>query len=614
MNFRYDIGFLRAIAVLAVVFFHFQIPYFSGGFIGVDIFFVISGFLMSSIIIGNIEKDNFSFSDFFLKRISRIVPALIVMLLCISIASYFLLLPKDIETINKNALFSLLFSSNITYYLSSGYFDPSSLSNFLLHTWSLSVEWQFYILYPILLFCSYRLLKLRSYYILLLHFLLIIASIGYMYYLIENDPSFSFYMFPTRAWEMLLGGFAFCLSPYLTKTPHSIKVILSTLSFACLLLCICLFDENEISWPSTYTLLPVVATFLIILMKWENNFFKFKTFQYIGNISYSWYLWHWPLFVFTYYFALKGYETTIGLIIISFIMANISYYFIEKNKIISKKSVVIPTALISLIIFSLSYYNVNAQTQKFDEIAHLSNYNDRYRKLYLKDQFGKGRCHIDIDNKFEQYDKTGCLFLSENKPNYLLVGDSHAGAISSSLRNALSSRNINLLQATVSTTYPLLDTKGPINSVRVIDYIYKDFISKNKKKIDKVIITAFWGSGQYESSVLKSKINQLINYLEEKGIEAVVIGQTPAYTMNYPEILALEKKLNKSLEDKYLLTKSNTINTYLKKHIDKQDYIDVSNLDFIKYKDRACYMYDDDHLSIFGANQLVNFLLTQKKI
>jgi len=609
MNFRYDIGVLRAIAVIAVVFFHFQIPYFQGGFVGVDIFFVISGYLMTSTILKGFEKENFSFKSFYSKRAERILPALLFMLIVIAIVAAFTLLPKDIKTINEYAISSMLFISNIFYYLNSGYFDNSSQSNFLLHTWSLSVEWQFYIIYPLLLYPFRRLWTEHKHKITTIFGTLMLLSFLAMIYFNESNNSFAFYMFPTRAWEMLLGGLVFFLQKEI-KIDSLYRAIICSICYLVLCFCIYTYQEKDMIWPSYYTVIPVVATALIILCRWELSILKSSKVQFLGKISYSWYLWHWPLFVFTYYFALTENWVTISLILSSLTLASFSYYLIESNKKLSSiKFVGISSVIGSLICIGISYANTYDQES---EIQYLSHYNENYRKEFLTKQFRRGTCHIDVEHTFEQFDKKGCLFIHPTKENVLLIGDSHAGVLAYSFITQLGAKDINFMQATVSTTYPLLDTKGPKNSVKVIDYLYKTFIPKNSKHIDKVYITAFWGSGQYDYPTLKKKLQNLISYLKKNRLDYTIIGQTPAYTMTYGDILALEKKLNSKLENKYILKQAKNYNTALKKDFSGNDYIDIANIPFIKYQNKQCYMYDDDHLSIFGANQLVDYILKKE--
>jgi len=217
MQFRKDINGLRAIAVVFVVLFHFFPHYFSGGFVGVDIFFVISGYLMTKIICGKLDNENFSLIQFYLARVRRIFPALLLLLLVILIFGWFYFSPPDFRTFGKQFASSATFLSNIVYWMDSGYFSAVSRDNWLLHTWSLSVEWQFYILYPIALMLLYKTFNGLRFYIgfivatVLLFILSVITSV--------TDPDMSFYLLPFRAWEMMVGNcsFASTYCPWLTR-------------------------------------------------------------------------------------------------------------------------------------------------------------------------------------------------------------------------------------------------------------------------------------------------------------------------------------------------------------------------------------------------------------
>ncbi|QJD95173.1 acyltransferase [Mucilaginibacter robiniae] len=207
-NFRYDINALRAVAILGVLLFHYNVPFFAGGFSGVDVFFVISGYLMSRIIINSIDKSTFSFIDFYSKRIKRIVPALLIVILTITIICFFFYFPEDYKLNEKYGTASLIFLSNILYWKSSGYFDPASNTNIFLHTWSLSVEWQFYMLYPIALLILSKLFKKKPQY--WTFFILSTISIIVLSFLYtQHKATASFYLLPSRSWEMMFGGIAF---------------------------------------------------------------------------------------------------------------------------------------------------------------------------------------------------------------------------------------------------------------------------------------------------------------------------------------------------------------------------------------------------------------------
>ncbi|MGZ9675087.1 acyltransferase family protein [Flavobacterium sp. GNP001] len=357
-NFRYDIGLLRALSVLVVVFYHFKVPFFSGGFIGVDVFFVISGFLMTKIILTGFDNQNFNLKIFYINRVKRIIPALLVLLLFVLLISNILFFANDVKINSIYIFLSNFFVSNVYYWLYSGYFDPASHENILLHTWSLSVEWQFYILYPIiLLLFRKKYLKKRN---LIAKVLILITVFSFLAaaFLTKEFNSFTFYMFPTRAWEMTFGGLAFLYSNSIKDfISGNWKKIIVLFSLVTILLCSMLINESFL-WPSYFTIIPVISTFLILtLSDYNNKFFKNKLIQFFGKISYSLYLWHWPIFIIFKYFGIINFVTTVMMLIISMVMAILSYYFVEQNeKFLNYKRVLLFSIIISFLSCLFSFF------------------------------------------------------------------------------------------------------------------------------------------------------------------------------------------------------------------------------------------------------------------
>jgi len=258
-KFRYDINALRAIAVLSVLFFHLRMPFFSGGFAGVDVFFVISGYLMSRIIFDGIDNNNLSVFDFWGKRIKRIVPALLVMVLIVSITGFFFYLPNEYKANEGNATSSLLFFSNISYWKHSGYFDSASENNIFLHTWSLSVEWQFYLIYPLVLWVISKIFKAKkqlTIFIAVATLLLCCLSIFWTY----RSATASFYLLPMRTWEMLVGGLALLTERRVTIKNKNLLIA----SYIIILLSTILLN-NKLLWPGVFTIIPIVATFMVLV-------------------------------------------------------------------------------------------------------------------------------------------------------------------------------------------------------------------------------------------------------------------------------------------------------------------------------------------------------------
>lgn len=296
--FRHDINGLRAIAVVAVVLYHFGIPGFSGGFVGVDVFFVISGFLMTGIIVSGLERDNFSLWGFYLARARRIVPALLMLCTSLLILGWFWLPSLDYKQLATHTATALAFVSNLKFWAEAGYFDSASHDKWLLHTWSLSVEWQFYILLPLGCLLVWRLLGKRALQWMLLA--LGVSSMLLSFYASKQWPEMAFYLLPTRIWEMLAGGLVW----WLTRQ-HRLNIRLSLwlegVGLLLIGLAIVLFNTN-LAWPGPAAVVPVVGAMLVLGAQrqqspWTANLISRR----LGASSYSLYLWHWPLVVLLTY-------------------------------------------------------------------------------------------------------------------------------------------------------------------------------------------------------------------------------------------------------------------------------------------------------------------------
>lgn len=328
-KFRQDINALRAWAVISVVLYHFGALGFSGGFLGVDIFFVISGFLMTGIIVSGLETQKFSIFTFYFARVKRIIPALIVLCLVLLFLGWFLLAPDDYATLAKHVKDSLLFVSNETYRKESGYFDSLSHEKWLLHTWSLSVEWQFYLLLPLVLSGAWLVKKSRRWLLLVVVILLLyslIVCINKTY----SAPTKAFYLIKYRYWEMLAGGVAFFLSDYIRRVPIIYRNALYLLSLVCISVPV-FFITKDSAWPGYLALIPVLGAAGFILSERNNSsFINNAIVVWAGERSYSIYLWHWPVVVLLDYFQLLSNNLYVFVgVLTSFFLAELSYKFVE---------------------------------------------------------------------------------------------------------------------------------------------------------------------------------------------------------------------------------------------------------------------------------------------
>ena len=448
INYRPEIDGLRAIAVISVILYHAKITLFSqnvldGGFLGVDIFFVISGYLISSIILK--EKTNtgtFSFTNFYQRRARRILPALFFVMILSYPMAWFYLLPGSFIDFSRSILSSLIFSSNFYFWVEAQeYAATSSLLKPFLHTWSLSVEEQFYIVFPIFLLLIYKFFKK---YILLIFILFFLISITFAQFGSVTNPSFNFYMLTSRMWELLAGSIlAFSEIKFgrNNKRIHSqifnpIGILLIFYSF--------IFFNDQMNLPSIKSLVPVLGTMLLIWFSQKNELItkllSTKYFVGVGLISYSLYLFHFPIMAF----GRVNNPTPPELdkliwVLLTIILSIISYFIIEKpfrNKnILSNKILIISLTVIFFLIAFFNFYTIRSKgfSENLAWVLHKEFVNIE-PKFKLKNEEGQS-CHniIKIENS--------CNFNKKGKSKVFLVGDSHFASFMYELKEKVVKKN-----------------------------------------------------------------------------------------------------------------------------------------------------------------------------
>jgi len=394
MNYRREIDGLRALAVMPVILFHAGFDTFSGGYVGVDVFFVISGYLITSLILAEKQAGSFSLINFYERRARRILPALfLVMFACIPFA-WLWLIPGDMADFSKSLTYVSVFASNILFYKQSGYFDTASELKPLLHTWSLAVEEQYYLIFPVLMLFIWRLGKR---WIAAILAVITVTSLFYTQHMVTFKPEAAFYLLPTRVWELLLGALiAFCPPIKQPKIAVTGKFYLSTnqsASFIGLLLIIyatVAFDKNT-PFPSFYALVPTVGAAIIILFANPQTVIGkvlgSKLLVGIGLISYSTYLWHQPLLAFERHRSLTEPNAFVlwSLIVFAFCLAYISWRFVEVP--FRRKDVVSRTRF-----FSLSL----VVTMLFTTLGFWGYSNDGFRTYYVKNRLNESYRNIHL--------------------------------------------------------------------------------------------------------------------------------------------------------------------------------------------------------------------------
>ncbi|TKB46135.1 acyltransferase family protein [Thalassotalea mangrovi] len=642
MEFRHDINGLRAVAVLSVVLFHFGISGFKGGFVGVDIFFVISGYLMTGIIFTKYSKNEFSIFKFYQNRAKRIIPALTVMIGFVLIGCYFILLPSEYELLSEHAIASLGFISNVVYWRKSGYFDTAAHSKWLLHTWSLSVEWQFYILYPIGLTILFRYLSLHIVKMLLLMGLF--TSLAFSIWLTYKSANAAFYFLPSRAWQMLFGGLVFLY-------PLSYRPLLSKyLNYAGLMgigLSIYLIDGND-AWPGYLALLPTISTGIIILANRQESIYTNNVLSnWMGKISYSVYLWHWPLVVFLSYQGFTSLSWSILGVSLSLLLGYLSWRFIESNaRLIDKRSgdvkflrlnqlgrvctIALPVLLIS---FVINY--TKGMPERFDKAVfqaemQANNINPR-----------TSECLISSGINAED-----CFYGNDGEINLIVFGDSHANSMVTAIESAMMNHTkgkILFIGYSACSTIPGIKRRD-IPYSQCGEFVEEQItrLEKDYSNIPVVIINrpsvSLFNQTNPEKVKLKGPLvyfnkkyselsGELFNEFENyffaamerlsKGRQLYIVKAVPEYSVDIPNSYARE--LKNGIENSMLTI---SMDQYRERNqfmhrlyesaaekfdvtlLDPTDYLCENGFCFAVMQNTPLY-YDDNHLSEAGNKLLI---------
>lgn len=636
MTFRKDINGLRAIAILAVICFHFRIAGFTGGFSGVDIFFVISGFLMTAIIFNKLDKGQFLLLDFYLHRARRIIPALALLCIVIILFGFFSQLTNEYRETLRNIKSTIFFRSNYDFYKDFNYFASPSQENWLLHSWSLSVEWQFYLIYPIIILFLRKFINFYLTKIILL--ILTIILLGICIYYTPINSSAAFFLLPTRAWEMLAGGLVFL---YPLKLSNFWKKITGNIGL--LLIFITIFGLNkEQSWPSYLASIPVLGTMLVIMAQ-NNSILTNNIFcQWLGRISYSIYLWHWPIVVLLLTSDLINniYFISIG-IVISVILGQLSYSALESRITLKENRIKELIKYSCIIIFIASLAASTASLVKkhpqmrtgpffsstFQQIEYLTNMRHPYDEqcMLMKDRAVLPECKI-----------------GQGTPSLIIIGDSHANSIFSAVLTANDKDAIILwafmgcpivkdIKFTISRRegclhlinekLKLLDTAYSNTPILIVNRLFNLLGNKN---VSPQI---------YFSKPVKLPTTELLNEFKSHYLKTLctlaqkhpvyVLKPIPEPGFDVPKKLARENLLGLTFTNN-----STSLLEYYQKNAfvldimhQAQQQCDVKLLDPVPYlcPDGYClsseagkpFYFDDNHLTEYGNKKLVPLFKTK---
>ena len=499
--YRADIDGLRAIAVLSVVAYHAGVPYFTGGFVGVDIFFVISGYLIGGIIDRDVDAGRFSFADFYARRAKRILPALLGMLAFCYVGAALLLSPGETRLFARTAIATIAAVSNITFWRDLNYFWPSAELNPLLMTWSLAVEEQFYLFFPIVLIIVNRLMPTRLFSgLLLLSLISLIASVWGM----SHNPTATFFLLPTRAWE--LGGGALLAVREARRgsiVPADRPLTAQALGlFGVGLIAVTVFGYNaQTSFPGLGAVPPVLGTMLLIGVRHgvvNNRLLVAKPVVFLGLISYSWYLWHWPLLAFARIISDRGLSIGAGVAIAvaSCGIGYLSWRYIEQpfRRAAVARNVLLrryATAIVVVLAPAVALLESGGWPQRFSPV--LASIEQESASLVQDPclvSYGVGSPNVSVY----------CVPPPDQHPAVAMLGDSHGAALSLALRQLAARQGMRFVELTKSSCPALAGISRfipdhPGHREECAAYAHKAFdVLEADPTIKTVMIAGFWSA------------------------------------------------------------------------------------------------------------------------
>lgn len=465
-NYRKDVDGLRCLAIIAVLIFHSFPKVLPGGFVGVDIFFVISGFLISGIILREIKNDNFSFAIFYARRFRRLLPALLLVLLATFVGGYFLLLPDEFRALGKHFMGAGGFVANLMLWKEAGYFDVAADTKPLLHLWSLGVEEQFYLLWPLTLVLSFRQKKIRPIFIILFLFL---ASFVLNIDQIKYDVPSVFFGMSTRLWQFACGALLAIAESENLHIPKFKRGILSELAavmaFGAIIYSCLIIDQN-FRYPGYWALLPTLGATLIIFINQQSLLIKWLLENpltvFIGLISYPLYLWHWPLISFLHITEGSTLNSTqiFEALLLSFALAVLTYKFVErpiqkvlhfKKQIVLRRTIRFSLGLLAVVVLSgwFVYFNKGLPSRLESKNLNQMSFIDPH--FYILDH----KRGFDCPRELQYLHMVFCREPQGQFPEIAVWGDS----LSLAIQTGFESQKVPSILFGQGACPPLVDTK-----------------------------------------------------------------------------------------------------------------------------------------------------------
>lgn len=644
-GFRTDINGLRAWAVLAVILFHFKITGFDGGYVGVDIFFVISGFLMVGIISRALEQGAalapISFLwKFYLARGKRIWPALLVMCACLYVLGWFITSTDEFVALSEQTRSAVLFFSNVKFWSETGYFAASAHSIWLLHTWSLSVEWQFYLILPVAMLLVWKIWPSPR---VMFVFLAVSGalSLSLCLYISAHKPSTAFFLLPFRAWEMIAGGMV-ALSSWKPRSDVQ-RLAFELAGLGLIIISIATF--GHLVWPDWHALIPVLGAMLVLMGARNNSIFTdWLPLRWIGERSYSMYLWHWPLLVFLYYVEKEGDALMLASCIgLTFLLGHLSYELVETRMRQPLERMRRTGASVTLLVACVL---ISAPATL---IAKMNGIPGRL-PVAANQMFLAARDHAPFPPDCSAKFPPEVCDTSAGKIGLIVLGDSHAAALFSAVQEALPRKDLKAVAWTMEGCGTMRSLHSVVNPAFRCDS-FMDWVMQREQAISSSVPVLIINRGSlymegpneavtdddvktpgiYFSKRYASRTPEFYREVQQNLIDTAcaIAKHHPVYMMRpVPEMrVDVPKILGRAIMVGRQREISVSMEEYAKRHalvIQAQDQAKaqcgITILDPLPHLcpdgrcqavvDSRSMYFDDDHLSLYGARHLTPMFAT----
>jgi peptidoglycan/LPS O-acetylase OafA/YrhL len=542
-EYRADIDGLRTVAVLAVVLYHAFPGRLPGGFVGVDIFFVISGYLISGIIFADLDSGRFSYLDFYRRRVRRIFPALIVVLVTTLAVGWFALLPDEFREVGLQAVAGAASVANVLFWYQSGYFDAASATKPLLHLWSLGVEEQFYLVWPWFLVAVRRGTSRGTYFAITA---VIVASFGWNVLSIRGWPSAAFYLPMSRMWELGLGSLLAWQMRQAAGPPQSAPA-LAAAGLALIMASVALIKPTY-SFPGWWAVLPCAGAACLIAARGSplnRALLAHPVMVFVGRISYPLYLWHWVLLTLPQLATGAELSRTqrSAIVVASVVLAWLTYMIVEKRVRAQRFAFLRPAALAGFMGLTASAaalaYATDGAAGRYPaalrglvDIQHDTE-KERYRAVWRM-----GTCFLSDEQTFED-PASGCIEPEPHDQRLLVLwGDSHAASLYPGIKALQAGFPLRLAQFTKAECLPLLGAQSFPSCASSNDAVLERIKALHP---DAVLMEGDWTSdlkdGEAAYRLHMEKLRSTVRALRDAGVRRVIVfGSLPRWTIYEPRV------------------------------------------------------------------------------